>query len=218
MTKQIDILLIEDDISLGGSLKEYLSGKDCSVTWLTDERNLETCNLSGFQVVILDLILNYIPGEEILGRIREKDQDIPVLVLTAKAEMRDKETCFRIGADDYLTKPFEPLELLLRIRALCRRISRGEHFCCGDVEVDLDSQLIYKNGSEIKLSHKAWELLCLLIRYQGQLVDKETIMSRVWSDVIISEDAIRHYIKELRDILPENSIETYKTRGYRLRA
>lgn len=212
-----NLLLIEDDVSLGNSLTEYLTQKGYFVTWLTDERGFENYSLAEFQVIILDLILNYIPGEEILQKIREQNPEIPVLVLTAKAEIRDKQICFETGADDYLTKPFDPLELLLRIQALCKRTVPENRLVCGDVEVDLDSQLIYKNNQEIKLSAKAWELLHLLIREKGKLVSKEKILENVWNDVVVNDDVIRHYIKELRDILPEDTIETYKGRGYRLK-
>ena len=214
----IKLLLIEDDVSLGNSLTEYLTEKGYSITWLTDEREFDLYSLAEFQAIILDLILNYISGEEILQKIRDQNPEIPVLVLTAKAEIRDKQTCFETGADDYLTKPFDPLELLLRIQALCKRIFPENTFVCGDVEINLDSQLIYKNNREIKLSGKAFELLRLLIYERGKLVSKEKILQQVWNDVVVNNDVIRQYIKEIRELLPEDSIETYKGRGYRLKA
>jgi len=216
MTDSLGILLIEDDPSLGDSLREYLGGKGHSVTWLRDERGIESHSLHAFQVVILDLILQFIPGEQILGRIRHEAPELPVLVLTAKAGIGNKQTCFEAGADDYLTKPFEPLELLLRVQALCKRDTGSDVHRCGEVEIDPRTQLVYRNGEEIRLSGRAWDLLCLLLENRGAIVSKEQIMEQVWSDAVVTDNVIRYYIKELRRVFPEGSIETYKGRGYRL--
>ena len=216
MTESLSILLIEDDPALGDSLNEYLEDKGHSVTWLRDERSLDAVSLSSFQVVVLDLILQYIPGEEILEKIRHEAPQLPVLVLTAKAEIWDKQACFRAGADDYLTKPFDPLELLLRIQALGKRDTSSEVHWCGDVEIDLHAQLVYKNGEEVRLSGRAWDLLLILLQNRGGIVSKEQIMEQVWCDALVTDNVIRYYIKELRRVFPDQSIETYKGRGYRL--
>jgi len=216
MTESVSVLLIEDDPALGDSLNEYLDGKGHRVTWLRDERNLDAVSLPSFQVVVLDLILQFIPGERILRKIRHEAPQLPVLILTAKAGIGDKQACFESGADDYLTKPFEPLELLLRLQALCKRDTPREVHRCGDVEVDLDAQLVYKNGEEVRLSGRAWDLLLLLLRNRGGIVSKEQIMEQVWCDAMVTDNVIRYYIKELRRVFPDQSIETYKGRGYRL--
>ena len=80
------------------------------------------------------------------------------------------------------------------------------------------SQLVYRAGREVPLSSRAWDLLCLLLENRGAVVSKERILEEVWSDAVVTDNVIRYYIKELRKILPGNSIETYKGRGYRLRA
>ncbi len=212
-----NILLVEDDLSLGGGLDEYLTSRGYAVTWLSDERLLEEVSLLEFHAVVLDLILNEIPGEEILRRIREQEPRLPVLVLTAKTGLEDKQVCFEGGADDYLTKPFEPFELALRLQALCRREPRASTFTCGEVEIDLESRLVHRNGQEIPLSSRGWDLLSLLLQNSGSVVSKEEILDSVWSDAVVTDDVIRHYIGELRKIFPEGSIETYKGRGYRLK-
>jgi DNA-binding response OmpR family regulator len=216
MIDSLNILIVEDDPALGDSLEEYLSAKGHSVTWLRDERGIEAHSLRAFQVVVLDLILQFIPGEQILGRIRHEAPELPVLVLTAKAGLGNKQVCFEAGADDYLTKPFEPMELLLRIQALCKRDAGSAVHRCGEVEIDLGTQLVYRNGEEVRLSGRAWDLLRLLLQNRGAVVGKETIMDQVWSDAVVTDNVIRYYIKELRRVFPEGSIETYKGRGYRL--
>ena len=210
------ILLVEDDTLLGGGLKEYLERQGCEVTWVEDERKLgDIEKVASFDVVVLDLILKYKSGEEILKEIREKGIDVPVLILTAKGSIEDKETCFNLGADDYLTKPFEPKELVLRIKSLVRRV-RGEKVTIGDAEVDIKGRVVRRGGKEFKLSKTAWDLLMLLVRNRGKVVTTETILNCVWGDKPVGSDVVRAYIKEIRKVLPEGAIETRKGVGYRL--
>lgn len=211
------VLLVEDDRLLGQSLKEYLELNGLSVRWLTDGRNLEEVLLNeAFDVLILDLILPYTKGEELLRCLRAKGEDVPVLVLTAKGALEDKETCFDLGADDFLTKPFEPKELLLRIRALGRRRG-GRTVRIGDLRIDLDAEVIYRGDEPLRLSPRAWDLLMLLVRHRGEVVSKDRILNYVWGGAPVGDEIVRVYIKELRKILPPDSIETHKGRGYRLK-
>ncbi len=210
------ILLIEDDVILGESLVEFLTGKGFDVRWIQDDRQVEYESFDSYDVVILDLILKFSRGEEIISLIKKKNPDLPVLVVTAKHCIDDKEECFRRGADDYLTKPFDPRELLWRIKALCRRKSSST-VVVGDVEIFVDKGVLKKKGKEIKLSKTAWKLLTFLLNHEGEVVSKERILSYVWGDKIVGEEVLRAYIKELRKILPKKAIETYRGRGYCLK-
>ncbi len=212
------VLIVEDDILLGESLKEYLYSHGVSVTWLSDEAEVkEILNSFSFDVIVLDLILKRRKGEDILQEIRRSGIETPVLILTAKRELHDKEVCFERGADDYLIKPFEPKELLLRLKALSNRAQRGSLISIGDVRVDLKTRTVYTaSGEPVNLSKKSWDLLYLLIKNRRRLVTKEQILSYVWGDSIVGDEIIRFYIKELRKILPKESIKTMKGRGYLL--
>jgi len=211
-------LLIEDDIALGESLKEYLEINGIEVKWLSDDREAEITFLTqGFDVIILDLILKYQKGEDILKKLRTKGINTPVLILTAKKELKNKEICFERGADDYLVKPFSPRELLLRLKALTRREQREQIVFIGNLKIDLGKETIYQEDKEIKLSPKAWELLSLFIKQRGKIVSKTQILNYIWGERPVGEEIIRTYVKELRKILPENTLETYKRRGYRLK-
>ena len=210
------VLLIEDDLLLGESLREFLESKGVEVRWIHDERKVFDLNLSSYDIVVLDLMLNTIKGEDLLVFIKEK-ANIPVLILTAKRNLEDKEVCFERGADDYLTKPFEPKELLLRLKALSRRKPLPKIQKIGNVTVDLDAETIFVNGKEVKLSKTAWKLFYLLLKHKGEILPKERIMGYVWEGKPVSEDVLRAYIKELRKKLPKNLIETFKGRGYRLK-
>ncbi len=211
------VLLIEDDPVLGESLKEYLENRGCIVRWVQDDREIYDASVAwSYDVVVLDLILKFRSGEEILKEIREKGVKTPVLILTAKNTIKDKEICFNLGADDYLTKPFEPKELVLRLRSLVRRFNSDSVLKIGDVEIDLEGRTIRKGNEEVHISKTAWELLILLIKNKGRVVSTETILSCVWGNKPVGSDVVRAYIKELRKILPKESIETKKGVGYRL--
>ncbi len=211
------VLLIEDDPILGESLKEYLEESGIQVHWIQDDREVDYIyNFDQYDVIILDLILKYSKGENILRQLRNKGIKNPVLILTAKRDIKDKEVCFNYGADDYLTKPFNPKELLLRINALSKRKHIDDIVKIGDLEINIDKKTIKKGKKEIKISKTAWELLYYLIKNRGAVVETERILNYVWGDKPVGDEIVRTYIKELRKILPKDAIKTYKGRGYKL--
>jgi DNA-binding response OmpR family regulator len=212
------VLLVEDDNLLGGSIKEYLEANGVEVDWIYDDRLFSTDRLDRYDVIVLDLILRFSKGEELLRMAKESNPDIPILVLTAKRSIRDKEVCFNYGADDYLTKPFEPKELLLRLRALVSRYRRSPSVVqIGGVSIDLEARRVYSEGKELKLSKNAWQVLEFMLKNRGKVIPTERILSYVWGDKPVGDEVVRAYIKELRKILPQGSIETYRGRGYMLR-
>lgn len=211
------ILLVEDDRLLGESLKEYLKLENIETLWIYDERKLpHVLNIHEFDVVVIDLMLNYSRGEDLITFIREKGIKTPILILTAKKRVDDKEICFLRGADDYLTKPFEPKELLLRIHALSKRRQIDSIIKIGDIIINIDARIILKNNQEIKISKTLWDIITLLVKRRGEIVDNETILNYVWAGKLVGEEVVRTYIKELRKILPPESITTYRGRGYKL--
>lgn len=211
------ILLVEDDRLLGESLKEYLKLENIETLWIYDERKLpHVLNIHEFDVVVIDLMLNYSRGEDLITFIREKGIKTPILILTAKKRVEDKEICFLRGADDYLTKPFEPKELLLRIHALSKRRQIDSIIKIGDIIINIDARIILKNNQEIKISKTLWDIITLLVKRRGEIVDNETILNYVWAGKLVGEEVVRTYIKELRKILPPESITTYRGRGYKL--
>lgn len=211
------VLLIEDDVILGESLTEYLNSNEITSYWLKNEREYEEQLVANsYDLIILDLMLRYLQGEDILRKIRGKGIETPILILTAKNNITDKEKCFKLGADDYLTKPFELRELIVRIKALSKRRHVDNIIKIKDVMVDMDSGILYKEGKEISLSRRTWDLLHLLIINRGKIVDSDKILNYVWGDNPVGDEIIRTYIKQLRKILPIDSITTHKARGYKL--
>ncbi len=218
-TSSIKILIVEDDRLLGSSLEEFLTFKGYSVKWVISGEEISTHDLISSDLIILDLILPGLRGEDLLIQIKQRFPDIPVIVLTAKNTIDTKKECFEKGIDDYVTKPFDVTELLLRIKAVLRRTKESDRECVykiGDVVIDTKKGTVIKDKKEITLSRRAWALLKFLLEKRGAIVTKEEILSRVWHDAIVSEESIRSYIKELRKFLPKGAITTFKGRGYRL--
>lgn len=220
-----EILIIEDDIILGESLIEYLSLHGFHVSWIFDNFQRMHIDVTRIALIILDLLLPGIPGEDILIDIRSRNPSIPILILTTKSALDSKRFCFTQGADDYLVKPFDMEELILRIHALLKRTplpsregsNQRDYVILGDCVIDFRKHVLTKGNKEIHLSRRAWDLLVFLAKNRGRIVPKEEILKHVWYDAYVTEGVIRAYIKELRKILPPGSVETFKGRGYRLR-
>ncbi|MEJ7556193.1 MAG: response regulator transcription factor [Aquificaceae bacterium] len=213
------VLLVEDDRLLGESLKEYLESEGFLVDWIYDSREFfDLLEVSIYDAIVLDLMMPHISGEELLRELREKGNTTPVLILTAKGRIEDKEKCFSLGADDYLTKPFEPRELLLRLRALYRRTVRQERLKLRNVEVDLRAGRVWVEGREIRLSKKEWLLFKYLVENRDRFVSTEELLNYVWGDEPVGDEVVRAHIKNLRRLLPEGFIVSQKGRGYRVEA
>lgn len=211
------VLLVEDDRLLGESLTEYLQSEGFITDWVYDPREvMDLLEVSRYDVIVLDLIMPHIGGEELIKAIREKDKETPILVLTAKHRLEDKRTCFELGADDYLTKPFEMEELILRLKALYRRKNPQDVVVIDEVEVCFSKEMVKVKGKPISLSKKDWLVLKFLVENRGRFVSHEEILNYVWGDEPVGEDVVRAHIKNLRKLLPEGFIKTMKGRGYRV--
>jgi DNA-binding response OmpR family regulator len=211
------VLLVEDDRLLGESLTEYLQSEGFITDWVYDPREvMDLLEVSSYDVIVLDLMMPHIGGEELIKAIREKDKETPILVLTAKQRLEDKRTCFELGADDYLTKPFEMEELTLRLKALYRRKNPQDVVVIDEVEVCFSKEMVKVKGKPISLSKKDWLVLKFLVENRGRFVSHEEILNYVWGDEPVGEEVVRAHIKNLRKLMPEGFIKTMKGRGYRV--
>jgi DNA-binding response OmpR family regulator len=211
------VLFVEDDRLLGDSLTEYLQSEGFITDWVYDPREvMDLLEVSRYDVIVLDLIMPHIGGEELIKAIREKDKETPILVLTAKQRLEDKRTCFELGADDYLTKPFEMEELVLRLKALYRRKNPQDVVVIDEVEVCFSKEMVKVKGKPISLSKKDWLVLKFLVENRGRFVSHEEILNYVWGDEPVGEEVVRAHIKNLRKLMPEGFIKTMKGRGYRV--
>jgi len=211
--EMIKILLVEDDTYLGEAVKNYLENNDFKCDWVEDDRDLFLyLNSALYDVIVLDLILKFFKGEDLLKKIKAK-YDIPVIILTAKGNIEDKEVCFNLGADDYITKPFNPKELILRINSVLKRhVSKTIRL--GELLIDLTRKRINRNKDELYLTKKEWDIFEFLLNNKGKVVSVNDILSYVWQDEDVSEESVRTYIKRLRHLLGKDIIKNLKGRGY----
>lgn len=214
------ILIVEDDNELSGALEDWLTGDGHLVEVVgTGNEAIDKLHFYKFDLVILDLKLPDLHGVEVLKQFRTGGGRIPILILTGKKDMDDKESSFFAGADDYLTKPFDPRELSYRVMALLRRAST---LCqtivqIGDIIVDPQSVRVTKAGKEIRLQPKEFALLEFLMRHPNQVFSHQALLDRVWaSESDACSDSLRVYITKLRNKLDTDGQPSLITTVHRL--
>ena len=217
---KIRVLLAEDDSNLGLVLSTFLKAKDFDVSLcINGEIALERYKSQPFDFVILDVMMPIKDGFSVAKEIRETDQEIPILFLTAKSLQDDKLKGFSSGADDYMTKPFGMEELLARINAILKRTYKGNQkvtvFSVGDVEFDYASQKVKIGDVESKLTTKENELFYILIKNKGEILDRNAALRHVWGDDnYFNGRSMDVYITKLRKILkPSSNVEILNVHG-----
>jgi DNA-binding response OmpR family regulator len=219
-------LLIEDDARLGAMVVEYLARHEIDVTVAGDgERGLAALRRGRFDVVLLDVMLPGIDGFEVCRRLRAAPETagVPVLMLTARGEDVDKIVGLELGADDYLAKPFNPRELLARVRAILRRATApatGRRFRTGDLEIDFDAREVTIGGRRETLTHYEFELLATLARAAGRVLSREQLLDRLKGESYETFDrSIDVHVSKLRAKLESDPrapryIKTVRGVGY----
>ncbi|MDA0176868.1 MULTISPECIES: response regulator transcription factor [Mesoflavibacter] len=227
--QQKRILLVEDDPNFGTVLKDYLTMNDYEVTHAKNGmEGFEKFKRGDFDLCILDVMMPYKDGFTLAKEIREKNEDIPIVFLTAKAMKEDVLKGYKVGADDYLNKPFDSEVLLMKIKAIMQRKatdsladSKQFEFKIGDF--DLNSKLrflTYKDQEPIKLSPKENELLRLLALHENDLMPRELALTKIWrDDNYFTSRSMDVYIAKLRKYLkvdPNVEILNIHGEGFRL--
>ncbi len=220
----MQILIVEDELRLAKALKQILEEKKYMVDTVADGQDGLDYALSGiYDVIILDVMLPKMDGMTVAKKLRESSVSTPIIMLTAKDTIKDKITGLDSGADDYMTKPFSPNELLARIRALTRRYTEvlAEVTEFGDFTFNSSVNEISKNGKSINLNYKEAEILKLLLLRKNVPVSKEELITKVWgfnSDAGDSNvEAYMSFVrKKLSFIQSEYTIASYKKKGYML--
>ena len=225
MSEKVKILLAEDDTSLGTVLSTYLKAKSFDVTLCVDgEIALKRFKEQLFDFIILDVIMPVNDGFTVAKEIRQVDQEIPILFLTAKSMKEDKLAGFEAGGDDYLTKPFAMEELLARINVILKRSykegKKETTFKVGDIDYDYLQQTIFIDGQKNKLTTKENELFYLLIKNQEEVLDRNEALKHVWGDDnYFNGRSMDVYITKLRKYLgssKEVEIMNVHGKGFRL--
>jgi two-component system alkaline phosphatase synthesis response regulator PhoP len=226
------ILVVEDQHDLARGLKANLEveGYEVDVAH-TGEDALRAIAAAPPALVLLDLMLPDLEGYDVLARLRRDGLTMPVLILTARGEEVDKVRGFRLGADDYVTKPFGVMELLVRIEALLRRASApgvarepAAVHRIGDIEIDVEDHRVRRRGQDVPLSPKAFELLLALMRKNGRVATRVELLRDVWGYAsAVTTRTVDTHVAELRRRLEDNPAEprhilTVWKVGYRLQA
>ncbi|MCP4895613.1 MAG: response regulator transcription factor [bacterium] len=179
------LLLVEDEESLALTLSDRLEAEGYVVEHCIDgESALTLLESQPIDVMILDLMLPGIDGFEVCRELRQRGLRLPVLMLTARSEVVDKVVGLKLGADDYLTKPFEMAELLARLEALLRRTTKGQTgsqlYDFGDLRVDFRRAEITREGEPVSLSSMEFRLLQEFIEHRGEVLSREHLLDEVW--------------------------------------
>lgn len=196
------VLIVEDDKQVGEVLTDVLNHEhyltDLAPT-LSDARHF--LKVSSYDLILLDWELPDGPGVDLCRDLRRANDPVPILMLTGRSTIHDKATGLDIGADDYLTKPFEIAELLARIRSLLRRLwqEKGERLKFGPLEMDIQTRQVFRDGKELKLLRKEFDLLELLMRNTSTHFSTEMLLQKLWGgDTDAGSDAVFQCIRRLR--------------------
>jgi two-component system alkaline phosphatase synthesis response regulator PhoP len=224
------ILLVEDEPGLVLTLSDLLTAEGYDVETATDGvAGAARGAAEKFDLIILDVMLPGKSGFDVCRELRQQGVDAPVLMLTARGQVIDRVLGLKLGADDYLTKPFDPSELLARVEALLRRVHKGAltpvlRFRFGRVEVDFERAEVLRDGKPVSLAAKEMQLLRYLIDRRERVVSREEILKNVWEyQPDVSTRTVDVHIAWLRQKLEENPqmprhILTVRGSGYRFSA
>lgn len=224
------VLVVEDNPDLAFGLRNNLEIEGYTVEVAeTGPAGLERAREGNPDIVILDLMLPGFDGYRVLREMRDDGLGMPVLILTARGEEADKVRGFRLGADDYVTKPFGVLELLARVEALLRRSPKfrdedgaasREHF--GEIDVDVSARVVHREGHQVPLTPMEFDLLLALLRRRGAVASRHELMKEVWGyNASVVSRTVDTHVAELRrkleaDPAMPRHILTVRKAGYRL--
>jgi len=216
------ILIVEDETRLASFLEKGLRANGYSTKVAPDgESARRLADDTDFDLAILDLGLPDIDGLTVLRELRDRGVRLPVIILTARDELRDKVEGLDAGGDDYVTKPFGLEELLARIRVRLRSDSEREPTVLevGRVTLDLRTRRATVDGRTVELTAREFTMLETLMRHSGQVLSREQLLSHVWGyDYEPGSNVVEVYVGYLRRKLGEDVIETARGMGYRLRS
>ncbi len=212
------LLLIEDEEDLSAMLAKGLKKKGYAVDTAYDgEEGLYLYDLNEYDLIILDLNIPVIDGFEVLRKIRRKDTHIKILILSARTEVEQKVKGLNLGANDYVGKPFDFMELEARINALLRidfTQSSAEQVC-DKIKINLITKTVSVSDATVALTKKEYSVLEYLFRHKGEVVSAETLIEHVWeSDVDLFSNSLKYHIHMLKKKLNTTCIRNVRGHGY----
>lgn len=221
----MNILIIEDDARVADFLSRGLRAEGYRVQHArTGPDGLQLAREGEHALLLLDVMLPGMTGLELCQTLRAECNHVPILMLTALSDVDDRVAGLRLGADDYLTKPFAFEELLARLHALLRRPRQLQvlHLQLADLRIDLLAHEVMRDGQRLDLTQKEYAVLVLLVRHSGQVVSRQQLAEEVWhADLIAIDNLMDVHIKNLRRKIEADGrpalIETLRGQGFRMR-
>lgn len=211
------ILIVEDEINISKLIQDTLSlanyEYDCS---FDGEEAMKKIEENSYDMILLDIMLPKLDGYEIVKNI--ENSNVPVIFLSAKNDVSSIVKGLKLGAQDYMTKPFEPLELLARIELRIKKKEKTE-YQIGDIRVEIDTRTVYKGKEIVYLAPKEYELFLLLVKNKNKVLTRDVILNEVWEiNTEIETRTVDYHIQQLRRKLElKDKIVTVNKIGYRLK-
>ncbi len=229
MSSESKLLLVDDEQAITENLAPFLERSGYTVIVAQDgEQALALVNSENPDAIILDVLMPRLDGREVLRRLRAEGNWTPILLLTQVGEAVERAMALEEGADDYLNKPFDPHELVARVRAVLRRAKPGQpplaaawHLVCSNLKLDRKARRVHLGEEEVMLTPKAFSLLEYLMTHPDELVSRDRLLDVVWGwDYPVGTRAVDTRIAELRRMLKDDAseptfIETIPGQGYR---
>lgn len=225
------VLVVDDEPSIVKLVQFNLEKEGLQVEVASDgERALEKVKEARPDLIVLDLMLPKVDGLEVCKQIRKENGHLPILMLTAKTEEFDKVLGLELGADDYMTKPFSPRELVARVKAIFRRMEalreagvpeKKKELKVGELEIDREGYEVLRKGDPVDLTPKEFELLIYLAGHRGKVLSRDQLLNAVWDyDYIGDTRIVDVHVSHLRDKIEEDSrnpvyIKTVRGIGYK---
>ena len=216
------VLVVDDDVRLYELIRSFLEQNDVGPAHAPNGRRaLELLEREAFDAVLLDVMMPELDGLSVLKRLRARWPTLPVLMLTAKGDETDRVVGLELGADDYLTKPFSPRELLARLRAVLRRANPDlgrQRLAAGNVVLEVETRAVHVDGQPVELTGLEFDLLLSLLRRAGHVVPRASQLAQAGrTDVTVSDRTVDVHISHLRKKLgddPPRLIRTVRGVGY----
>lgn len=215
------INLVEDEENLNDILKLYLQKEGFQVTSFLNGESARGSIDSKTDLWVLDIMLPDIDGFQILKEIREKDMDVPVIFISARDKDIDRIIGLEMGSDDYISKPFLPRELVIRVQKLLKRVYSADKYqdilIVEGYIIDMEKRIVKLNEQDVFMTSKEFDLLVLLINKKGGAITRDQILNGLWGDDYFGSDrVVDDLVRRLRKKMPELKLETIYGHGYRL--
>jgi DNA-binding response OmpR family regulator len=210
------VLVVDDDPTVSDVVRRYLEHADFDVTLASDGPGaLDAVAARRPDLVVLDLMLPGIDGLEVCRRLRERDPDVPIVMLTALGDEADRVVGLSLGADDYVTKPFSPRELVLRVQSVLRRSTRAaepvsgapEVLRDGDLVLDVARRVAQLRGADLPLTVREFDLLLFLLRHPGRAFRRAELLEAVWGWTFGDQSTVTVHVRRLREKIEDHPAE-----------